>query len=304
MIKIYPKIIGKCVCGCREDVVQKNNWYKPRFIMGHNSKGENNNMYGRNHTEETKQKIRLAKKGKKCPRSTKIKIINKIMLCKCGCGQETSGKYNSRTKKIAEYIYNHHSRGKNNPMYRNTHTKKVREKIKKNHWSKKTIEEVKKIKEGIIKNQPNRNGKNNPFYRKKHTLKNIKIIREARMKQVLPSKDTSIEVKIQNFLKKLHINFFTHHHISDLNRAYQCDIFIPKQNGFPQKTIIECDGCYWHGCLKCKLKTQKWTKEKRKKDRLRTKELISKGYKVIRLWEHEIRNIRINKFKEIMKSNE
>jgi len=54
--------------------------------------------------------------------------------------------------------------------------------------------------------------------------------------------------------------------------------------------VIECDGDYWH----------KYPIGK-EIDHIRTKELIEKGFKVLRLWEHEIRSIRINEFEKKIK---
>ena len=48
-------------------------------------------------------------------------------------------------------------------------------------------------------------------------------IRKARALQLFPIKDTSIEVKIQNYLKELKIDFFTHQYIKEIEHGYQCD---------------------------------------------------------------------------------
>jgi DNA mismatch endonuclease (patch repair protein) len=112
-----------------------------------------------------------------------------------------------------------------------------------------------------------------------------------------PKEDTSIEVKIQNLLKKLHIEFFTHYHISEILDSYRADIFIPEQNGIKQKTILECDGCYWHGCPVCKSTHHYLSKKQKERDELRTKQLQEKGYRVIRLWDHEIKNMEINELR-------
>ena len=45
---------------------------------------------------------------------------------------------------------------------------------------------------------------------KKLSEEHIKKIKENRAKQIFPKKDSSIEIKIQNFLKQLQIEFFTH----------------------------------------------------------------------------------------------
>ena len=102
---------------------------------------------------------------------------------------------------------------------------------------------------------------------KEHNIK----ISVARLKQILPLEDSSIEIKIQNFLKKLHIEFYTHFWVSKIENSYLCDIYIPSL-----KTIIECDGCYWHGCPICKLNSNDRIKEHKKRDKLRTKEIEEK----------------------------
>ncbi len=103
--------------------------------------------------------------------------------------------------------------------------------------------------------------------------------KKHRKYQKFPSKDTSIELKIQNFLKKLRIEFFTHQHMN-IKHSYQCDIFIPSIN-----LVIECDGDYWH-----KYPTG------RDIDHIRTSELLKKGFKVLRLWEFEIREMGLYDF--------
>lgn len=110
-------------------------------------------------------------------------------------------------------------------------------------------------------------------------------VKKNRMKQKFPKKDSRIEIKIQKFLKKLGIEFFTHQYIKEIKHGYQCDILIPSMN-----LIIECDGDYWH----------KYPMG-RKIDHTRTKELLEKGFKVLRLWECEIKKMEIEKFVEVIK---
>jgi very-short-patch-repair endonuclease len=108
-----------------------------------------------------------------------------------------------------------------------------------------------------------------------------KTIKKLRKTQIFPKKDTSIEIKIQNFLKQLDIEFFTHQYMK-IKHGYQCDILIPSMN-----LVIECDGNYWH---KYPIGLEK--------DYIRTKELLKKGFKVLRLWESEINEMLIKQFKE------
>ena len=168
------------------------------------------------------------------------------------------------------------------------------------------------------------NGKsiNNPFYGQKHTdeyvvyMSEIKKIffeenpkeREKmsnRMKErhkngeiVLPLKDTKIELKIQNFLTLLKIEFFTHKYMN-IKHSYQCDILIPEQVGIPQKTIIEADGDYWHGNKEI-FADERLTERiinQRELDNNRTKELLEKGFNVIRIWEDEINKMKLEDFR-------
>jgi len=224
-------------------------------------------------------------------------------------------------------------KGKNNPMFGKEnkwghHSKEAKEKIslankgklckmKGLHYS----EEIKrKLNLVRIKNM-----KNNPDYgfRGKHHTEEFKkkigkihkgkiVSKEtkrkmkiARSNQVFPIKDTKIELKIQDFLTLLKIEFLTHKYMN-IKNGYQCDIFIPKQKGINQKTIIECDGDFFH-CNPNKYsedfvrfknsKKLKTAKDIWERDEVRTKELQEKGFKVIRLWGHEIKVMEVNELR-------
>ena len=116
------------------------------------------------------------------------------------------------------------------------------------------------------------------FKKRERASKRFKKIRKT---FTIPVKDTSIEIKIQNFLKQLGISFFTHQYMK-IRHGYQCDILIPIMN-----LVIETDGNYWH---KYPVGLEK--------DHIRTQELIEKGFKVLRLWEYEIKDMDLNNFKE------
>ena len=175
-------------------------------------------------------------------------------------------------------------RGENHPMKRPEISKKVSEKQKGNHNSITT-----EFKKGNIpwnkgKKNPSltkRNLENNPMKNKKiakkqsETRKRLSkegklltcITKERRAKIILPVKDTTIEVKIQNFLKQLGIEYFTHQYMKEIKHGYQCDILIPSVN-----LVIECDGDYWH----------KYPIEN-DINNIRNKKLIKKGFKVLRI---------------------
>lgn len=136
---------------------------------------------------------------------------------------------------------------------------------------------------------------------------NVLRLHKNRKNQIFPMNDTKIEIKIQNFLSALHLEYATHKYMSEISHAYQCDIFIPKQETegviISKSTIIECDGDAFHFNPKFYKKGDKIFKdgmtaeERWKLDETRTKELEEAGYKVIRLWEHDIKKMEISDLK-------
>jgi very-short-patch-repair endonuclease len=113
-----------------------------------------------------------------------------------------------------------------------------------------------------------------------------KILTRERINLISHVKDTSIEVKIQDYLKDLKIDFFTHQYVNQIEHSYQCDIFVPAMD-----LVIECDGNYWH---KYPVGNEI--------DHIRTSELIAKGFKVLRLWESEIKNLSLSDFQNKLNS--
>ena len=79
---------------------------------------------------------------------------------------------------------------------------------------------------------------------------------------------------------------------------------------FPDLFIaIFLDGCYWHGCPKCKkipATHKKFWREKISKNVLRDKRnsrnLKKIGWRVIRFWEHEIKKVPEECLKKIIKA--
>lgn len=75
-----------------------------------------------------------------------------------------------------------------------------------------------------------------------------------------------------------------------------------------QKLAVFVDGCFWHKCPECFIKpktNKKFWKEKLEGNVKRDKKvnyLLRKGgWKVLRLWEHEIKNNRDSCFRKISK---
>jgi very-short-patch-repair endonuclease len=248
-------ILVKCACGCNSQFWQYNRGYKRRFILGH-----------------------------------KIKKKNFQIECACGCGT-LIWKYDYRGRE-AKYVYTHQNigrKGKPEKGIRLSNALKGRY-VPMSHinFMHQRMRELRN--KGLLKNNGEFKKGSIPFMKGKHHTpeaieKNrIKHFREnlslmtlekrkiARSKQKVPMKDSSIEIKTQSYLKALGIEFFTHQYMSKISHAYLCDILIPSMN-----LVIECDGMYWH----------KYPIGK-DLDHIRTKELIEKGFKVLRLWEWEI----------------
>ena len=116
----------------------------------------------------------------------------------------------------------------------------------------------------------------------KHSRETIYKIKEARKYQQ-PTFTSSIEFIIRDFLAQLKIWYIPHKHIK-IEHSYQCDIFVPILN-----LIIECDGDYWHNYP-----------NGNDIDNIRTQELKEKGFKVLRLWEHDINKMNLKEFKNIL----
>ena len=71
------------------------------------------------------------------------------------------------------------------------------------------------------------------------------------------------------------------------------DVVFPKE-----RILIFIDGCFWHGCPHCDRKLPQTNREywERKiernleRDKRNTQALANDGWRVIRIWEHEIRD--------------
>ena len=110
------------------------------------------------------------------------------------------------------------------------------------------------------------------------------------------SKDTKPEMLVRKFLHK---NGFRYRlHVKDL--PGKPDIVLPKY-----KTVIFIHGCFWHGHEGCKYyvvpKTRtEWWLEKigtNSDNDLRAEErLLKLGWKIVKIWECELKNLSINDF--------
>ena len=148
--------------------------------------------------------------------------------------------------------------------------------------------------------------KTRKFCSKECSKKYRSRIRRLMNIQLNPQNPTSIEIKIHNFLKELNIDFFVHKYIYE---SCEVDIFISSLN-----LIIECDGDYFHCNPKkysadfVRFPNSKEEKDKIiakviwEKDNIKTRQLLEKGYNVLRLWECDIRKMDLNEFKRLLNS--
>ena len=65
-----------------------------------------------------------------------------------------------------------------------------------------------------------------------------------------------------------------------------------------ERLVIFTDGCFWHGCPRCKKvpssNTAYWNRKiarNRKRDRTNTATLRRQGWTVLRLWEHDLNSL-------------
>jgi G:T-mismatch repair DNA endonuclease (very short patch repair protein) len=155
-------------------------------------------------------------------------------------------------------------------------------------WNKGLSKETDKRVRGISKKLTGRKTGHIPWNKGLGKLGTNKgsFTKETRAKIIYPVKDTLIEVKIQDYLKQLGIEFYIHRYLKEIENTYQCDILIPTQKRISRKTIIECFGNYWHHYP-----------FGREIDIKRCQELREKEWRVIVFWESEIKLMQIDNLK-------
>ena len=113
------------------------------------------------------------------------------------------------------------------------------------------------------------------------------------------SKDTKIELKVIDILKKNKIKFARH-----LDLPGTPDFLVGT------KTLIFVDGDFWHGYdyMNGRVPPQKFWREKiernMERDRKTSRKLRDDGWSVVRLWEHDInkrQDFCIRKIQRLMK---
>jgi len=107
----------------------------------------------------------------------------------------------------------------------------------------------------------------------------LNFVRQGFIASSDTASDTVIEQFVAKFFEEIGIEFVQQYPIG----SYTTDFYIPILN-----TIVEVNGCYWHGCEQCgyidERAKAKWLFDKR-----RIGFIASQGYKIKIIWEHEIK---------------
>jgi G:T-mismatch repair DNA endonuclease (very short patch repair protein) len=248
----------------------------------------------------TKQKMRLSQLGRKHTDETKKKISS------ANLGKKLS---NETRKKLSESLKMTHE---NNPILRKQisernkgrkATDETKRKMSIARKGKTTRFDYKHSEETKMKISKKTSGRNNPNYGKVHSDVALEKIRRARDRQVFPRKDSKPELLVQSILVKNNIDFTKHFSFKLTRSRHQADLMIE-----PHK-IIEVFGDYWHFNPKhydgesVQKKSGKNVKVKDvwKYDKYVIDGMRTQGYKVLVVWESELKDELEDIAKKILK---
>lgn len=251
-------------------------------------------MKGRIITDEWKNKISQSEKGKHVNEETrkKISMVNKgrkqTEQWKKIMSEKMSGRKNPMFGKY----------GEKSPMFGRKHSEQVKIIISNTQKGRaRTIEQR-------IQQSVRMSGERHPFFGTKRSIETKNKIKLARSLQKLPMRDSKPELIIQNILENKKIKFVKQKMIKDGNGFFHAvDIFIEPN------ICIEIDGDYWHAnpqqynpehIIKTRNKISITAKQIWQHDDFITKKLENMGYKIIRIWEHEIHQDRMKIIEKIM----
>jgi very-short-patch-repair endonuclease len=231
------------------------------YMIGINNPmyGKQSPMKGKHHTDMAKEKNRQAHIGKK-PWNKGLEGFGVGRIV----SQETRSKI-SRANKGRKPLNPPWNKGRILPRGWH-HTQETKDKISKVSKGRKHTDETKQ------KMSIAHKGKPGYWKNKKMSEESKQKIREHRAKQKFPFKDTTPERFIESILTLNGIKFEKHKPIKFSTGSYhQVDFFLTPN------ICIEVDGDYWHN-----------TSDGKKRDIIINKELMSLGYDIYRIWEHEI----------------
>lgn len=210
---------------------------------------------------------------------------------------------------IPDFINGHQQKGKFNSNYGKPRPKELKDRQskrmsgkrnsmygKRRHHTKETIEKIR------IANT----GENNGFFGKTHSPEAINKMsksakedcqkRPERMKNARKSvkQVSKPELKVRKYTSKFldRLNIKYHFNLHEIIGTP--DITIETIDGHPI-ALFE-DGCRFHGCLECfpidevNHEMWLWHSHIRHYDKMINEELTEQGYKVVRIWEHDVYN--------------
>ncbi len=112
----------------------------------------------------------------------------------------------------------------------------------------------------------------------------------SRIMSKIKGKNTRPELLLRKALFKLGYRYGLNHRFKELN-------FKPDLVMVSRKTCIFIDGCFWHKCPNCykhpKSNKKYWLpkiKRNAERDKEQNRYLKKNGWKVVRIWEHELKN--------------
>jgi len=210
-------------------------------------------------------------------------VQREVRFCKCGCGYSREVRITSKWKFKRGHWHKGQigkcsqlsRKGKENGCYGRT-----------KELDPERYEKISKtMRDGRMK------GERNTFYNHKHSEETKQKDRIAQLNKK-PNWHPKTEKIVSTYLDELKIR--------QGNRNVE-DVSQVDHHLIDYKVAIQDDGCYWHGCEQC-FPNKKFLKDKRvrlnmERDKIVNEQLKLKSYRVLRIWEHDIKN---GKYKEII----
>ncbi|MBU3897000.1 MAG: very short patch repair endonuclease [Nanoarchaeota archaeon] len=118
-------------------------------------------------------------------------------------------------------------------------------------------------------------------------MDNISKRKRSEIMSKIRPKNTKLEIKFKKILRNHKIKYRVNYNVFG-----KPDMIIPSK-----RTAIFIDSCFWHGCkTHCRMPSTNvkyWTpkiKRNKTRDKLVAKTLRKRGWKVVRIWEHQLKN--------------
>ena len=238
-----------------------------RKKMSISQMGKKNHNYGKSASEETRRKMSISQKGRKHSEETRMNISKALT----GRIFSEEHKKNMSLAFKGRFVSEETRKKLSIAGTNRKHTEEEKRKIGIGNRGKIMSEEARK------KISIARKGKTGRIHSKETKEKQRKWHVEHPNKKF---KNTKIELKVEAELKKRGINY--------QKQEPLCKVAIVDFYLSDYKTVIQCDGCYWHGCPIHYPDKKIRQVNKRNRDINQDSILTQNGLKVYRFWEHEI----------------